>query len=263
MNPGLALAGKRILVTRARHQAGRLAEALEAAGAEVLRLPTIEIVPPETYAPLDHALQSIRGYDWLIVTSANGAAALAERMNLLGIAPQQLSHLQLAAIGPATAGALERIGLKVSVMPGQYVAEGVVHLLSSKVEGRHVLVVRAAIARDVIPGELQKRGAHVQVAEAYRTVIPPDSIDQVRELFAPGKPLPDAATFTSASTVNNFFALLEAAALRLPEDFRAVSIGPITSQALREHQWEPAREAVPSDIPGLTAACIHLLKAVP
>ena len=105
------LAGKRILITRARHQAGRLAEALEEQGAEVLRLPTIEIVPPETYAHLDAVLEVISGFDWLIVTSANGAAALADRMQFLRIRPEQLKHLQIAAIGPATAVALGRIGL--------------------------------------------------------------------------------------------------------------------------------------------------------
>src|SRR5258707_15801137 len=110
------LAGKRILITRARHQAGRLADALEERGAEVLRLPTIEIVPPETYAHLDALLEVISGFDWLIVTSANGATALADRMQFLKIRPEQLKHLQIAAIGPATAVALGLVGLTVSAM---------------------------------------------------------------------------------------------------------------------------------------------------
>jgi uroporphyrinogen-III synthase len=252
------LAGKRILVTRARHQAGRLAEALEAAGAEVLRLPTIEIVPPETYAHLDQALHAISGFDWLIVTSANGAAALADRIGFLSIPVERFSHLEVAAIGPATAEALERMGLKVTAMPDHYVAEGVVRLLSAKVAGKHVLLVRAAVARDVIPEELRKRGADIHVVDAYRTVIPLDSTDLMDELFGHGKPLPDAVTFTSASTVNNFFALLAAANVELPKGLRAVSIGPVTSGALREHHWEPDREAVPSDIPGVVNACIQL-----
>jgi uroporphyrinogen-III synthase len=255
------LAGKRILITRARHQAGRLAEALEERGAEVLRLPTIEIIPPESYAHLDAVLEVIGGFDWLIVTSANGVAALEDRLRFLSIPPARLEHLQIAAIGTATATALGRIGLKVSAMPEEYVAEAVVALLKEKVRGKHVLLVRAAVARDVIPEELRKGGADVHVVEAYRTIIPAGSIEQVRGLFGEGKPLPDAVTFTSSSTVNNFFALLAAAQIELPLGLRAVSIGPVTTRALLQHNWEPACEAVKYDIPGLAEACVKLLAA--
>jgi uroporphyrinogen-III synthase len=255
------LAGKRILITRARHQAGRLAEALEALGAEVLRLPTIEIIPPETYAHLDAVLEVITGFDWLIVTSANGAAALADRLQFLRIPPERLQHLQIAAIGPATAVAVGRIGLKVSAMPEEYVAEAVVNMLKEKVAGRRVLLARAAVARDVIPEHLRQCGADIHVVEAYRTVIPADSIEQVRLLFGAGKLLPDAVTFTSSSTVNNFFALLAAARMELPNGLRAVSIGPVTTRTLRQHQWEPAGEAVQYDIPGVVDACVRLLKS--
>jgi uroporphyrinogen-III synthase len=258
VNTGQALAGKRILVTRARHQAGRLAEALEDHGAEVLLLPTIEIVPPETYADMDAALERISGFDCLIVTSANGAASLADRMEFLGIPPHRFHHLHLAAIGSATAGALERIGLKVSAMADEYIAEAVVRLLSDKVVGKHVLLVRAAVARDVIPEQLRKCGADIHVVEAYRTIVPFDSIEQVRELFGEGKVLPDAVTFTSSSTVNNFFALLAAARVELPTELRAVSIGPVTTQTLRQHHWEPYRQATQYDIAGLVDACRQL-----
>lgn len=254
------LTGKTILITRARHQSGRLAEALEALGVEVLRLPTIEIVPPETYAHLDALLEVIAGFDWLIVTSANGAAALAGRMEFLKIAPQRLQHLQIAAIGPATASALVRIGLRVSAIPDQYVAEAVVAMLREKVAGRRVLLARAAVARDVIPEQLRQCGADIHVVEAYRTVIPMDSIERLRVLLAEGKPPPDAVTFTSSSTVNNFFALLDAARMELPHGLKAVSIGPVTSRTLRQHGWEPACEAVQYDIPGVVAACAALLR---
>jgi uroporphyrinogen-III synthase len=252
------LAGKRIVVTRARHQAGRLAESLEAHGAEVLRLPTIEIVAPETYSRLDDALERISGFDWLIVSSANGAASLADRMEFLSIPAQRFHALQVAAIGSATAGALERLGLKVSAMPNEYVAEAVVGLLGEMVTGKHVLLVRAAVARDVIPEQLRKCGADLHVVEAYRTVVPFESIERVRELFGEGKPLPDAITFTSSSTVNNFFALLAAAKVELPEGLRAVSIGPVTTRTLRQHHWEPFRQAVQYDIAGVVDACKQL-----
>jgi uroporphyrinogen-III synthase len=252
------LAGKRILITRARHQAGRLAEALEALGAEVLLLPTIEIIPPETYDPLDAVLEVISGFDWLIVTSANGAAALADRIQFLGIHRKRLEHLQVAAIGPATAVAVGRIGLKVSVMPDEYVAEAVVAMLKEKVVGRRVLLARAAVARDVIPERLRQCGADIHVVETYRTVIPSDSIEQLRELLGEGKPLPHAVTFTSSSTVNNFFALFAAAKMERPSGLRAVSIGPVTTRTLRQHNWEPSREAREYDIPGVVAACATL-----
>ena len=258
MSTSQPLTGKRILITRARHQAGKLAGALEALGAEVLRLPTIEIVPPETYAHLDALLEVISGFDWLIVTSANGAAALAERMRFLGIHAGRLQHLQVAAIGPATAVAVGRIGLKVSAMPDEYVAEAVVAMLKEKVAGSRVLLVRAAVARDVIPEQLRQCGADIHVVEAYRTVIPSDSIEQLRALFGEGKPLPDAVTFTSSSTVNNFFALLAAARMTMPPGLRAVSIGPVTTRTLRQHAWEPSGEASPHDIPGVVQACVKL-----
>jgi uroporphyrinogen-III synthase len=259
VNAAQPLAGKRILITRARHQAGRLAEALEEDGAEVLRLPTIEIIPPESCSHLDAVLEVIDGFDWLIVTSANGVAALEDRLRFLNILPARLEHLQIAAIGPATATALGRVGLRVSAMPEEYVAEAVVALLKEKVRGKRVLLVRPAVARDVIPEELRQAGADIHVVEAYRTAIPADSIVQVRGLFGEGKPLPDAVTFTSSSTVNNFVALLVAAKIELPFALRAVSIGPVTTRTLRQHNWEPACEAVKSDIPGVVEACVRLL----
>jgi uroporphyrinogen-III synthase len=259
MSGAQPLAGKRILITRARHQAGRLAEALEAEGAEVVRLPTIEIIPPESYAPLDAVLERIRGFDWLIVTSANGAAALDGRMQSLRISLERLQHLQIAAIGPATAVALERIGLTVSAVPEEYVAEAVVAMLKEKVFGKHVLLVRAAVARDIIPEELQQCGADIEVVSAYRTVVPSDSIELARELFKAGKRLPDAVTFTSSSTVDNFVALLAAAKMEMPSGLRAVSIGPVTTRTLRRHGWEPACESSPYDIPGVVEACVRLL----
>jgi uroporphyrinogen-III synthase len=255
-----SLAGKTILITRARHQSGRLAEALEVLDAKVLRLPTIDIIPPETYAPLDAMLQEIAGFEWLIVTSVNGAEALADRMRFLAVAAQQLQHLQIAAIGPATAAALTRMGLTASAVPDEYVAEAVVAMLREKVAGRRVLLARAAVARDVIPDELRKCGADIRVVEAYRTVIPEDSVERLRELIGSGDPLPDAVTFTSSSTVNNFFALLAAARIELPQGLKAVSIGPVTSRTLRQHGWEPGIEAVKYDIPGVVAACVALLK---
>jgi uroporphyrinogen-III synthase len=255
------LAGKRVLVTRAREQSGRLAEALEALGAEVLRLPAIEIVPPESYAALDAALEQILDFDWLIVTSANGVSALANRLQSLGMDPGQLQQLQIAAVGPATAAALTRLGLEVSAMPEQYVGEALAALLCDRVTGKRVLLARAAVARDVVPDELRQCGAHLSIADTYRTVIPSDSVERLRSLFAPAQPWPDAVTFTSSSTVDNFFTLLAAAKMDFPDGLKTVSIGPVTSQTLRRHGLTPSIEAQPHDIAGLAAACAALFKA--
>ncbi len=255
--PG-ALAGKRILITRAQSQAGHLAEALQARGALVERLATIEIAPPASYAGLDDVLRAIQSFDWLIFTSANGADAFAERVRVLQLPHHRFTHLQVAAIGSATASAARKAGLNVDVIPEEYVAETVVAALRDKVAGRRVLLVRAASGRDVIPQQLGRHAAEVQVAEAYRTILPADSIGQVRAILSGSARLPDAVTFTSSSTVNNFFALLRAAGLELPEGLRAVSIGPITTRTLLGYKWKPAAEASPSDIPGLVDACAKL-----
>ena len=202
------LAGRRILVTRARHQAGQLSEKLKALGAEVVEIPAIAIMPPESYEGLDRALgnlsQSPSHYSWLIVTSANGAQALLGRMQTLGIDRGVLSALRIAAVGSGTARALGETGLRVAVTPAEYVAESLVEALGDQVAGQRVLLARAAAARDVIPDALRARGATVDVVDAYRTVIPEESVTAVRTIFGPSGRVPDAATFTSSSTVTNF-----------------------------------------------------------
>lgn len=256
---GLPLAGRTILVTRARQQAGALAERLRALGAEVPEIPAIEIVAPESYGPLDAALRRLPDYQWLIVTSVNGARALAERVSLLDIEPTALAHLRIAAVGSATAQALRTLGLEIAVTPSEYVAESLVETLRGQVRDQRVLLARAAVARDVIPDALRAAGARVDVADAYRTVVPEESVAQIRALFGAGGRVPDAATLTSSSTVTNLLGLLEKAGVERPAAMRAISIGPITSQTLREHGWEPAEEADPHDLNGLVQAVVRAL----
>lgn len=250
-----SLTGRRILITRARPQAESLAAALEAEGAEVIAVPAIQIIPPDSYSPLDAALSDAGKYQWLILTSVNGVAVLAERVEILALKQEALRHLKIAAIGPATARSLEARGLRVDLIPQQYVAESLVQALRERVAGQNVLLVRAKVARDVIPLELKKAGVSVDVVDAYQTVLPGESCDALRRVFnAPGN-LPDAITFTSASTVTNFFRLLHAAGFSsLPPTVAAVSIGPITSQTLRDHGVEPAAQATEYTIPGLVGA---------
>jgi len=163
------LAGTRILVGRARHQAGSLSASLRSLGASVIEIPFIEIRKPQSYQPLDDALKNIRNYDWLVLTSANGVEAMWERVRRLRITRRNLKHLQIAAIGPATKKAIVNHGLKVKMVPEEYVAESVVKGLRDKVNGKRVVLIRAKVARDVIPEELRAAGAQVDVVEAYET----------------------------------------------------------------------------------------------
>ncbi|MHB1936765.1 MAG: uroporphyrinogen-III synthase [Acidobacteriaceae bacterium] len=249
------LAGRRILITRARRQAQSLATALEEQGATVIAIPAIEIIPSESYDALDAALWNAQKYQWLVVTSVNGAEVLAQRLKALGVGSGVLDSLKIAAIGPATARALGELGLHVDEIPKQSIAESLVESLRDRVGGTNVLLVRARVARDALPEGLRKAGAIVDVVDAYQTVVPATSADALRQLFAATNRLPDVVTFTSSSTVTNFFRLLhEANVAAWPTTMAAASIGPITSQTLRQHGIEPAVEATEYTVPGLVAA---------
>lgn len=248
------LAGRRIVVTRSRHQAGTLARGLRELGAEVIDIPTIEIIPPLSYTPVDEALRTISNYQWLIVTSANTVRVIGDRLITLGLKTEALATLKIAAIGASTSQALTALGLHAEVVPKEYIAESLIAALQGKVKDARILLARAAVARDIIPGELARLGATVDVVDAYRTIIPKDSIAALSAIFAATAPPPDAITFTSSSTVNNFFILLRESGIDLPQGIRALSIGPITSATLRQHGWEPAAEAQPHDVDGLIQA---------
>lgn len=249
------LAGKRVLVTRSRQQAGLLSVELARLGAEVIEIPAIAIVPPASYDALDEALRGLRRFAWLVVTSVNAVRVIQERMVVLGLAASDFSRVQVAAVGSSTARAVEAAGFAVVVTPVEYVAESLAETLRDRVAGADVLIVRAAVARDVIPDALAAHGARVTVVEAYRTVVPEESVAAVAALFADAPP--DAATFTSSSTVVNFFSLLRAVGCERPVGLKAVSIGPITSRTLRACGWEPAAEADPHDVGGLAAAVVQ------
>jgi len=154
------LAGKRIVITRALPQAPALATLLQAKGATTIVIPAIETVPPQSFQPLDKALKKIQSYDWLILTSVNGVTALRKRMDKAGMDAGLLRPMRICAIGPATKAEIEnQLGLKVALMPEEYIAESVVAALRKQVAGQNILLVRAKVARDVIPNELRKAGA--------------------------------------------------------------------------------------------------------
>jgi uroporphyrinogen-III synthase len=250
------LAGRRVLVTRAAHQAGKLSDGLRALGAEPVEVPVIEIQPPERYDPLDAALRNLSSYDWLILTSANTVHILAERAAAFGIVFAEKSP-QVAAVGRATAGAAQEAGFNIALTPDAYVAESLVTALSHQVSGKRVLLARAAVARDVIPDALRAASAHLDVVDAYQNAIPAGAPEQLRKGIAKGI---DAATFTSSSSATHLAEVAHAAGVAFPfAGVPAISIGPITSATLRELSWQPASEANPHDIPGLIAAVASLL----
>jgi uroporphyrinogen-III synthase/uroporphyrinogen III methyltransferase/synthase len=249
------LEGKRILVTRAAHQAGKLSDGLRALGAEPVEVPVLEIGPPADLARLDKALGALGSYDWLILTSANAVKALEERAAALGIALGSSAPRQVAAVGDATATAARNAGLPVTLIPEHYVAESLVESLKGRVEGRRILLARAAVARDVIPDALRTARATVDVVDAYRNAMPESAPEQLRAGLEKGI---DAATFTSSSGVTHLAEAARAAGVSFPfAGVAAISIGPITSQTLREAGWEPAAEANPHDVMGLIAAIAH------
>jgi uroporphyrinogen III methyltransferase/synthase len=248
----LPLFGRRIVVTRARGQASALAEKLHALGAAVVEFPTIEIRPAEDYGPLDCAIADLASYDWLIFTSANGVRFFLERLDA-SAADLRALKARICAIGPATKKAIEELHLKVDLMGKEYVAEGLVEAFRAyDLAGKRILLPRAAVARDLVPTELARRGARVDVVEAYRTVVPEGAAESAAEVFGGGRK-PDWITFTSSSTVQNFVA---AAGADVLAGVKVASIGPVTSATARKLGIEVAAEAAEFTIDGLVEAIV-------
>jgi uroporphyrinogen-III synthase/uroporphyrinogen III methyltransferase/synthase len=253
----LPLSGRRVLVTRAAHQAGKLSEGLRAVGAEPIEVPVLEIQPPASFEPLDTALRQLEVYDWLVLTSANTVRALAERAAELNIRLEQPASLKVAAVGDATAAAARKAGFAVTLAPDSYVAENLLDGLTQFVAGRRILLARAAIARDVVPNVLRQAGAEVDVVDAYCNVMPQSAPERLRSAIDAGI---DAVTFTSSSSAAHLAEAARAAGIEFPlKGIPAISIGPITSQSLRDLGWEPAAEANVSDIGGLIDAAVRVL----
>lgn len=251
------LFGQTVLVTRTKEQAGKFSEKLRELGANVIEVPTIEIVPPESFEPLDEALENINRYDCLILTSVNGVKYFFERLKTLRKDVRILHGLKICAIGPATAKAIEEKGLFVDIMPEKYVAESVIERLKEfGINNKRFLLARAKIARDVIPDEIKKAGGQVDVIPVYETVIPLQNRENLTKILEE-KDI-NFITFTSSSTVKNFFELL--GTLKLKENTVFASIGPVTSKTLREKGYQPAVEAKIYTIDGLIDAISSYVK---
>jgi uroporphyrinogen III methyltransferase / synthase len=244
------LHGVKVVVTRARAQASELSRRLEALGAEAIELPSIRIEPVAESDELSRAVESIHTYALVCLTSANGVRLLFEAMAEQGRDARALANAQVAAIGPGTARALAEHGIAADFIPERFVAESLVEALQKMpLEGKPVLLARAAEARDVLPDALRERGANVDVVALYETVAEQPSDEEIEAAQDA-----DFITFTSSSTVTN---LTQALADRMPNGARVISIGPVTSETAREAGLEVAVEAERHDVEGLLQALLE------
>jgi uroporphyrinogen III methyltransferase/synthase len=256
-SPTLPLRGRRIVVTRARPQASTLTARLEALGAEVVEVPVLAVEPSLERHDLVAAVQRLREVAgrprWLVLTSQNAVGLLWESIREAGGDARWFADVRIAAIGPATAAELARCGLVADLGPVEYVAEALAEeMIRVGVEGAHVLLPRAAAARDVLPRRLSDAGADVEVVPIYRVVVPPGTSERLRDELAIG-PV-DAVTFTSSSTVSHFLTALAGASF--PSGAIAACIGPITARAAVQAGFPVAVVAEEYTVEGLVAALV-------
>ena len=230
--PLQSLAGARILITRPKAENRLLSEKLRALGAVTIELPTIAIFPPTDKSLLDRSIKRLSEYDWVIFTSVHGVRFFSKRMAALGEPADRLREVKVAAIGPATAASLEKLGAKPDYVPEVFLSEQFAHGLG-EVNGKRILLPRADIASGKLPALLRKRGAIVEEVVAYRTVIPDDlSWDRLQSILKQGV---DVATFTSPSTVRNLAHVAGAHPLEtLLKSVKVACIGPVTAEATKE-----------------------------
>ncbi len=257
------LAGRTIVVTRAREQAASFSALLREEGARVLEAPAIILAPPASWAPCDRAVRRLRDYAFVIFTSVNGVERFFDRLRTRHVDLRRLGDSKIVAIGPATAAALEVRGLQIDAMPDEFRAEGIVERLGRRVaDGARVLIPRAAAARDLLPRALRTAGARVDVVPVYRTRATRDGVPQLIEALRQGAV--DLLTFTSSSTVTHFFRKFRSPAdRRLLRAVPAAVIGPITAATARRHGLRI--KIMPRDytIPALAAAIVRRLERRP
>ncbi|MDQ3864868.1 MAG: uroporphyrinogen-III synthase, partial [Actinomycetota bacterium] len=258
------LFGRRVLVTRARAQAGELSAELEKLGAEVYEFPTIEIAPPEDFGPLDAAIRELDSFGLIVFTSVNGVEAFLKRLHHHGLDLRAVPReAKVAAIGPATAERIEQAGLRVDVVPEEYRAEALMEALDTgRLAGERVLIPRAKVAREILPEKLREAGAEVVVPPAYES-IPSTEGKQALSLRLRSGEI-DCVTFTASSTVENFASAFGAEeATRLLADTRVACIGPITAETARKRGLRVDAEADKYTISGLVEAVRGLLAEEP
>jgi uroporphyrinogen III methyltransferase / synthase len=227
----LPLFGKTIVVTRKGDQADSMMDRLRELGAEPLFFPVIETIAPDDWSPLDNALSNLSQYDGLIFTSANGVRFFADRLKTIDQDIRELKGIRVYTIGPKTAEAVRDLGIRVDVVPEKFVAESLIESMEN-VKGKRFLLPRATVAREILPEQLRKMGALVDVAPAYKTVLPSQSVETLAKRLKAGNI--DVITFTSSSTVTNFLALTGEQLLPEIKKVTIACIGPITAKTARE-----------------------------
>ena len=258
------LFGRRVVVTRARAQAGELSVELERLGAEVYEFPTIQIQAPEDFGPLDAAIRDLDSFGWIVFTSVNGVEAFLERLWHHGLDLRAVPRrAKVAAIGPATAQRIKEVGLQVDVVPEEYRAEALIEVLETdSIAGERVLIPRAKVAREILPDKLREAGAEVVVPPAYESAPSSEGKNELARRLGAGEV--DCVTFTASSTVENFVgAFGPGEAVGLLAETRVVCIGPITAETARGYGLRVDTEAEEYTIPGLVEAVEDLFAADP
>ncbi|MBI3313710.1 MAG: uroporphyrinogen-III C-methyltransferase [Candidatus Omnitrophica bacterium] len=248
------LFGKTVLITRARAQASGLRQVLETEGARVVEFPTIRIEPPKSWEALDQAVKNIQGFDWIIFTSIHGVASFFNRLEERKKDARDLSHLKIAAIGEATARALRAKSIYPDLIPQKFTSEVLVEELrrQNEISGRRFLLPRTDIAPEFLKRELQKWGGFVTEAIAYRTLPAQGKSEKLERIMKNHKI--DYITFTSSSTVKNFFEAMDRAKRKVLIKSRLISIGPVTTKTLMDFGLKPFREAQEQTLTGLVEA---------
>ncbi len=257
------LYGRCVMITRPRLQSGSFVRGLEDLGAEVIECPTIEVIPPESYVPLDRTIQGLEEYDWIVFTSVNGVREFLNRLQCLGKDGSALEGIRLAAIGPETAREIASHGIQVEFVPAEYRAEGILLGLNpAEVEGKRFLLPRAATARDILPRTLKKWGAEVDVVQAYRTVPAKGSAAILSGVMSEHKV--DMIAFTSSSTVKHFVDLISPVEMRKFFNVVAVAcIGPITKGTAESNGIRVDVLAKEYTVPGLIEAMVEYFTTGP
>jgi uroporphyrinogen III methyltransferase/synthase len=223
------LFGRRIIITRARGQSREFSELLQLYGAEVIEFPTIEIIPPKSWEGMDRAISRIEDYEFIILTSVNSVKPFIERLKINKRDIRDLKGIRLVAIGPKTAKEVEGYGLSLYLIPDEYRAESIIDAIGKEeMKGKKILIPRAEVAREILPDELRRMGAAVDVVPAYRTLKPKADLDWIKRLFFDKKV--SAITFTSSSTLKNFMEMFGEDSKELLKGVVIACIGPITAR---------------------------------
>jgi uroporphyrinogen III methyltransferase/synthase len=251
------LAGKRVVITRARSQGGELARRIEELGGEVIEFPTIEIVPPQDHGPLDRAIERLETYQWIFFTSVNGVEYFLARLDHFGKDATSMEGRKVVAIGPETGRRLDNAGIRPFLVPQKYQAEGILEgLAPEKIRGTRVLIPRAAQAREVLPETLRQWGGFVDVVPVYRTVAPKNDVTELTAMLRQNKV--DVITFTSSSTVTHFVQLFHGENVaELVASTVIACIGPITGQTATDYGLRADIISEEYTVPGLVGAIVE------